>query len=117
MIHGLIVRYRFWDLAKKTASTQAQKRFIDTFDEYLESVVQQAADRNNSHVRGIESYLEVRRNTIGAKPSFALLEFDMQLPDEVINHPVIKELEKSCIDMLCLGNVSNPSLSTTEKGN
>nr|QJQ03973.1 Pro1 [Armillaria gallica] len=99
------VSRQFWDLAKKTASTQAQKRFIDTFDEYLESVVQQAADRNNSHVRGIESYLEVRRNTIGAKPSFALLEFDMQLPDESHQSSGYqRNLRKSCIDMLCLGN-------------
>ena len=71
----------------------------------MQSVVQQAADRTHAYIRDIDSYLEVRRDTIGAKPSFALLELGMDLPDEVINHPVIKDLSIWVIDMLCLGNV------------
>ena len=97
---------RFWELAIKTASPQSQKRFITTFDTYTQSVVQQAADRTHSYIRDIESYFEVRRNTIGAKPSFALLELEMDLPDEVIEHPIIQDLSILTIDMLHLGNVS-----------
>lgn len=97
---------RFWELAIKTLSPTAQRRFIDTFDLYTASVVQQAEDRTHAYIRSIDSYLMVRRDTIGAKPSFALLEADMNLPDEVINHPVIVDLSISCIDMLILGNVS-----------
>lgn len=105
----LIARFifRFWALTITNASAQSQKHFIETFDEYLESVVQQAEDRSESRIRDIQSYIDVRRNTIGAKPSFALLELDMDLPDEVLAHPTIQSLSLATIDMLCLGNVSN----------
>jgi hypothetical protein len=88
------------------------------FATYTQSVVQQAADRKNRHVRTVPEYLEVRRDTIGAKPSFAILELDMDLPDEVFKHPVMKELETLAIDMILLGNVSvvhRPRLMTEDK--
>jgi Delta6-protoilludene synthase len=50
--------------------------------------------------------LEVRRDTIGAKPSFAILETAMNLPDEAVRHPDIVELSILSIDMILLGNVS-----------
>lgn len=96
---------RFWELAIKTASPQAQKRFIATFETYTQSVVQQAADRTHCYVRSVNEYLEVRRDTIGAKPSFAILEISMDLPDEVVEHPVIQKLSILAIDMILLGNV------------
>ena len=68
-------------------------------------MVQEVADRAHKHIRGIQDYLEVRRDTSGAKPCFALLELDMNLPDEAIHHPVIEELYIISIDMILLGNV------------
>jgi len=69
-------------------------------------VVQQAIDRADNHIRDVEGYFRVRRDTIGAKPSFTLLEFTMNIPDEVMNHPIIQDLSTWCIDMLIIGNVS-----------
>lgn len=69
-------------------------------------MVQQAADRTHKHVRTIEEYLEVRRDTIGAKPSFAILETGLEnLTDEAVRHPIINELSILSIDMILLGNV------------
>ena len=107
----LISRYslpcnRFWQLAIKTASESSQRRFIQTFDSYCQSVVQQAGDRDSCRIRDVDSYFENRRENIGAKPSFALLELDMNLPDEVMTHPTIEKLTELAIDMLILGNVS-----------
>ena len=70
----------------------------------MDSVVQQAADRNNNHIRDVDSYFEVRRDTIGAKPSFAINQLYMNLLDKVNNNPVIKKLCELCIDMLIIGN-------------
>jgi hypothetical protein len=97
---------RFWELAIKTATPTAQRRFVETFNQYMDAVVQQAEDRTKHHIRTFDSYLEVRRDTIGAKPSFAILELDMDLPDEVFNHPTLENLRMWVIDMLCIGNVS-----------
>jgi Delta6-protoilludene synthase len=66
--------------------------------------VQQSFDRTHSHIRDIASYFDVRRDTIGAKPSFAINEVHFNLPDHVIEHPIIKSLTASCIDMLIIGN-------------
>lgn len=68
-------------------------------------MVQQAADRSHSYIRDIDSYLEVRRETVAAKPAFALLELGMDLPDEIITHPIIQDLSIWAIDMLSLSNV------------
>ena len=96
---------RFWELAIQTATPTAQRRFVDTFGQYMYAVVQQAEDRTQNHIRTLDSYLDVRRDTIGAKPSFAILELEMDLPDDVFNHPTLENLRTWVIDMLCIGNV------------
>ncbi|TDL15490.1 terpenoid synthase [Rickenella mellea] len=102
-IGGEITR-QFWENAVKTATVTAQRRFIDTFQLYTDSVVQQAQDRDHHLIRDIKSYFEVRRDTIGAKPSFAILEIHMNLPDKVLQDTVIQRLTAACIDMLIIGN-------------
>ncbi|KAI0052749.1 terpenoid synthase [Auriscalpium vulgare] len=102
-VGGEVTR-QFWEMAIKTASAQSQKRFIETFGTYTQSVVQQAADRDHHYIRTVQEYLEVRRDTIGAKPSFAILEVGMDIPDEAIEHPIIQEMSILSIDMILLGN-------------
>ncbi|KAK7451208.1 hypothetical protein VKT23_012544 [Stygiomarasmius scandens] len=102
-IGGEVAR-QFWLNAVRTASPTSQRRFINTFQSYLDAVVQQAEDRTSGHIRDVESYFEVRRDTIGAKPSFAINEIHMNIPDEVIAHPTIVNLSILAIDMLIIGN-------------
>lgn len=66
--------------------------------------MQQADDRNSSRIRDVNSYFDVRRDTIGAKPSFTINEIHMNLPDEIITHPVVAKLTSLCIDALIIGN-------------
>ena len=54
----------------------------------------------------MDEYMEVRRDTIGAKPVFAMLGMDLNLPEEAIFHPVIEELSALAVDMISLSNVS-----------
>jgi len=102
-VGGEVTR-QFWELAIQTASPQSQKRFIKTYGEYAQSVVQQAADRCHKSIRCSKDYFPVRRDTIGAKPAFALIELDMNLPDEAAEHPVIQELNTLAVDMIVLDN-------------
>ncbi|CAA7261880.1 unnamed protein product [Cyclocybe aegerita] len=94
----------FWENGIKCMGPTAQRRFVETFTTYLQSVVTQAQDRDKHLFRDVDSYMEVRRDTIGAKPSFALLEHDMELPDDVFYHPLLEKLREWAIDMLILGN-------------
>ncbi|KAK7688467.1 Delta(6)-protoilludene synthase [Cerrena zonata] len=102
-VGGEITR-QFWENAIRTATLTAQCHFIDTFQLYTDSVVQQAVDRDRSHIRSVDHYFELRRDTVGAKPSFAILEVKMDLPDEVMKHSSIVTLTVACIDMLIIGN-------------
>ena len=68
--------------------------------------MQEAKDRTHKHIQTIDEYLEVRRDTIGMKPCFAILETGLNLPDEAVRHPVINKLSTLAIEMILLDNVS-----------
>jgi hypothetical protein len=93
----------------KTASPQAQKRLINAGIALAKAMVQRAADRRLKHIRSVDEYFEVRRDTIGVKPAFALIELDMNLPDEAMKHPVVEELSIMAVDMVILDNVGRSS--------
>jgi len=102
-VGGEIAR-QFWELAIETASPQSQKRFIETYGFYAQAVVQEAADRSHKLIRSVQEYFEVRRDTVGARPCFALLELDKNLPDEAVRHPVVEEMTTLAVDMIMLCN-------------
>ena len=97
---------RFWALGTRTASSTSQRRFLETFTEYANSVVQQAEYRNIQRIPTVEEYLEIRRQTIGVYPSFCMIELPYDLPDHVFDHPVVKDLARFSRDLIILDNVS-----------
>ncbi|KZV87921.1 putative terpene cyclase [Exidia glandulosa HHB12029] len=101
---GEITR-QFWSRVVQVASPGVQKRFIDQFERYVYSVVDQARDRDEARTRDIDEYFDVRRLTIGAYPSFVLLQMGMGVSDEaVFEHPTVVCLETLATDMIILGN-------------
>ncbi|KAF7303042.1 Terpenoid synthase [Mycena kentingensis (nom. inval.)] len=79
----------FWSNAIKVVSPTAQKRFVREFGIYAQACVDQARDRAEAGFRDIDSFMEMRREDVGAKPSFALIGMDQNIPDEVYDHPVL----------------------------
>lgn len=59
------------------------------------------------YVPDLESYIEMRRNTGCCKPCFQLLEYvcGLNLPDEVIEDPIIQSLEEAANDYITWSNV------------
>ncbi|KAH8585340.1 terpenoid synthase [Bisporella sp. PMI_857] len=98
------VTQEFWQNAIKTASESCQRRFVASFQRYTDAVVQQSLDRTHSHIRDINSYFLLRRETIGTLPSFALIELHYNIPDHVMKHPTIEYLTELCTDMISIGN-------------
>lgn len=96
---------RFWIAHTKLSSSHTQKRFVDTYNECINAVVLRVQDRDRGHTRTGEEYFAIRRNTIGIRPTFALLEAYIDLPQEVIDHPIMAELRKCVTDILLLSNV------------
>ncbi|KAH7915515.1 terpenoid synthase [Hygrophoropsis aurantiaca] len=104
-IVGEIVR-QFWQRARTRANPRFQRRFINEFEAFTEAVAQQAGDRTNRHFRSIEDYFAVRRGDVGLKPTIVLLLFnlDIDLPDEVLDHPALAEMEMCCVDSIITAN-------------
>ncbi|KZT31631.1 terpenoid synthase, partial [Sistotremastrum suecicum HHB10207 ss-3] len=94
----------FWSRALQSSSPSSAHRFISHFQAYVDSVVQQAADRDSHIVRGIDEYLSLRRQTIGVFPSFDVLTMGMHLPDYILNHLKITALVDIANDMIIISN-------------
>jgi Delta6-protoilludene synthase len=85
-------------------SDTARDYFIDAFQRYTDSVVIRNRDKDRRHIRGIEEYLTLRRDTLALKSVFALFLIDIDIPEEVLNQPHIRALEKACLDMVIISN-------------
>ncbi|KZT66130.1 terpenoid synthase, partial [Daedalea quercina L-15889] len=101
VILGEITR-RFWAhaIASGAVGPVAQHRFITYFTTYVNSVVDEAADRDANIYRSTESYLAIRRDTVGFRPLYALML--QELPDEVTDHPAMVEMSACVTDMLII---------------
>ena len=51
----------------------------------------------------------MRRENIGARPSYALAVLDIDIPDEAFYHPSVVELGYIAAEILIIDNVSLPS--------
>ncbi|KAJ7682965.1 isoprenoid synthase domain-containing protein [Mycena rosella] len=89
-----------------TASPGTCQRFIETFDFFFQSVTQQALDRDSGVIPDLESYIALRRDTSGCKPSFVLIEYsnNLAIPDEVMEHPLIASLGEAANDLVTWSN-------------
>ena len=94
-------------MAIRTSTPSAQKHFREAFTDYLNSVVVQAEDRDNTYLRTVDEYFETRRHNIGSMPSFAIGEAHLNLPDEAFNHPVVRKLQELITYILILDNVGD----------
>ena len=111
-----------------TGSSGAQRRFIETMDFFFQSVTQQALDRATGVIPDLESYIALRRDTSGCKPCWALIECklfsasvhrliltscldanNLDIPDEVMEHPLIVSLGEATNDLVTWSNVSIPT--------
>ena len=98
---------RFWLRAIKVASEPAQRRFIRAFADYVYGVADEASDRTSGHIRNVADYFQLRKQTAATYSTFLPLELglDRDIPDEVMEHPVIQSLRSLTADALVLTNV------------
>jgi len=108
-----------------TASDGCQRRFLETLEQFLQSVDQQACDRIHGRIPTFDEYVVLRRDTSGCKSCWAMIEcsyweelflfretyypsdaYNLDIPDEVMGHPVIRTLENAANDLVSWSNVS-----------
>ncbi|KAF9262878.1 terpenoid synthase [Marasmius fiardii PR-910] len=94
----------FWTDAVQVMSPSARRDFISEFESYTRSVVEQARDRDRLTVRQAETYMDIRRNDIGVKPSFALVLIGEDVAPGVLDSDLLTELKDYAADMIILAN-------------
>ena len=101
---------------KETAGPGCQQRLMSTLDTYFQAIMQQAADRGSQNIPELEEYILLRRDTSGCKTGFAFIEYaaNIDLPDDVIEHPIIKALSDATNDLVSWANVSRFLVSNIE---
>ncbi|KAJ6531101.1 terpenoid synthase [Mycena capillaripes] len=96
----------FWARCIPDAGPGTQARFKETLDMFFEAVNIQAQARDTDCILDLESYISIRRDTSGCKPCWALIEYalDIDLPDFVVEDPVIAALGQSTNDLVTWSN-------------
>ncbi|KAJ7238782.1 putative terpene cyclase [Mycena haematopus] len=102
-IGGEVAR-QFWLNALRIATPTFQRHFIDAFAMYIDAVVEEAQDRTEHYIAGIDQFFDLRRNTCGVKPTFAMIEIKMDIPDEVMQNEHIAALILGGVDMVIIVN-------------
>ena len=72
---------------------------------YIHGVVQEAKDRNTGYIRDIDSFIELRRRTVGATVTAVLHFLFTEIPNEVLDHPTMQRLVELIVDIMMYDNV------------
>ena len=77
-------------------------------DLFLKAVATQARDRASGVIPDLADYIVMRRDTSSCKICWTLIEYanDLDLPDEVMEHPIIQSLDEATNDLVTWSNVS-----------
>ncbi|KAL7282764.1 terpenoid synthase [Trametes coccinea BRFM310] len=102
-ILGEVVR-QFAERAFKTATPEAVAHFLESFTDYVRSVVTEAEDRCNGTLLSIDEFIKIRRENNGGRPSLSPCELHLNLPDEAFYHPHIVEMRTCIVDMITIIN-------------
>ena len=84
------------------------RRFVEQFEEYCVAVGKEADFRDQQRVLGLDAYVALRRENGAVQPCLRLFSYvlPVDLPDEIINHPLIVSMYTSAADMILWSNVS-----------
>ncbi|KAF9556629.1 terpenoid synthase [Agrocybe pediades] len=102
-----VIYERFWSGARALCNPESTclHRFNKFMEEYLHSVTQESIDREEHNVsRTLDDYLDLRRRTSAGRPTLILYEFGLNLPEEVVNHPIVESLITAGTEMIICVN-------------
>ncbi|KAG2128257.1 isoprenoid synthase domain-containing protein [Suillus clintonianus] len=90
----------FFSRFRETGGPGCTERLIHTTDLYFIAAAKEVDHPAKGHIHDLESYITFRRDTSGCKCCFALIEYAAQidLPDEVVSHPVMMATEGAAND-------------------
>lgn len=90
----------------ETAGPGCTERFIHALDLFFIAATKEVDNRAKGHIHDLESYTALKRDLTGCKSCFALMEYAarIDLPDEIVSHPVIMAMEDAASDYVAWSN-------------
>ncbi|KAI0451913.1 Presilphiperfolan-8-beta-ol synthase [Xylaria acuta] len=105
------IRYVFqtcWQRLKRRASLELQQRFREQHRRYFEQLAAQVQRAASGEVlmTDVDTYMEMRRGTIGVYPAIALSEYghEIKLPEHIFSHSSLQECMRVSTDLVLLVN-------------
>jgi hypothetical protein len=62
-------------------------------------------DHRIKRVRNVEDYLALRRDTCGVASTLSIIEFGLDLPADVLRHPIVASLTEGAVKLIGIINV------------
>lgn len=81
-----------------------KNRFLRNFISYLDSLPEEARDRETGRLRDREEHFDLRRRTGGLLPSFDFIYIPFDLSDEVADHEIVKRMSIVTGDLVIIAN-------------
>ncbi|KAH9923432.1 terpenoid synthase [Epithele typhae] len=102
-ILGEITR-QFWLNALKCSTLTFQRHFKREWQLYVDSVVEEARDRDHTRFRTVEEHLALRHFTAGILPSLVMTELGLNIPQDVYDNTSLVDLRNTISDIVALDN-------------
>jgi Delta6-protoilludene synthase len=62
-------------------------------------------DHRMKRIRNVEGYLALRRDTCGVASTLSIIEFGLDLPEDVLRHPIVANLTEGAVKLIGIINV------------
>ena len=82
-----------------------KRQNIALWDLYIDSVVQEAKDRNADLIRDLASFIPLRRGSIAVYIVSLMTTLDSEIPPQVYDHPTMQRMLDLISDIVILENV------------
>ncbi|KZO94494.1 terpenoid synthase [Calocera viscosa TUFC12733] len=101
-----VLMHEIWQRFIRGCGPGVRKRFERTFYNTALAAVEEARMRKKRTVPSFGEFVVRRRDNSAVRPSFALIEYGrgIELPQNVLNHPVIRDLEDAAVDLVSWAN-------------
>ncbi|KAF2996745.1 terpene cyclase [Neopestalotiopsis sp. 37M] len=102
----LKVHDQVWHNLLSASTPGIQRRFAQNMSDYCAGVLLHVEDACNHQVLTPEDMLARRQLSAGVSPIFPLVEYacELRLPDHILEHEIIKELEQVVTDFVLIIN-------------
>ncbi|MBD2494751.1 terpene synthase family protein [Nostoc sp. FACHB-280] len=90
----------------RLGSQQVFNHFINTFEDYFDGCEKEANISMLKIIPSVETYMNIRRATIGVETSLALTEFcdKLQISDFLRNHDILNQIKRMATNIICWSN-------------